>query len=46
MNEAIDVNLQSLEASKKNEERGKIMLEVGKISKADLAQLTAQRATD
>jgi outer membrane protein len=40
------VNRQSLEASKKNEERGKTMLEVGKMSKADLAQLTAQRATD
>ena len=46
MNEAIEVNRQSLEASKKNAERGKTMLEVGKMSKADLAQLTAQRATD
>lgn len=46
MNEAIAVNEQSLEASKKNEERGQFMLEVGKMSKADLAQLTAQRATD
>ena len=46
MSEAIEVNRQSLEASKKNEERGKTMLEVGKMSKADLAQLTAQRATD
>ena len=46
MNEAIEVNRQSLEASKKNEERGRTMLEVGKMSKADLAQLTAQRATD
>ena len=46
MTEAIEVNRQSLEASKKNEERGKTMLEVGKMSKADLAQLTAQRATD
>ncbi len=46
MNEAIEVNRQSLEASKKNEERGKTMLEIGKMSKADLAQLTAQRATD
>ncbi len=44
--EAINVNRQSLEASKKNEERGQQMLEVGKMSKADLAQLTAQRATD
>ena len=46
MKEAITVTRQSLEASKKNEERGQQMLEVGKISKADLAQLTAQRATD
>ena len=45
-NEAIEVNRQSLEASKKNEERGLQMLEVGKASKADVAQLTAQRATD
>lgn len=44
MTEAIEVNRQSLETSKKNEERGKMMVEVGKMSKADLAQLTAQRA--
>ena len=44
--EAIEVNRQSLETSKKNEERGKEFLEVGKMSKADLAQLTAQRAQD
>lgn len=44
--EAIEVNKQSLETSKKNEERGKEFLEVGKMSKADLAQLTAQRAQD
>ena len=44
--EAIKVSEASLETSKKNEERGKAMLEVGKLSKADLAQLTAQRATD
>ena len=44
--EAIEVNRQSLATSKKNEERGKAMVEVGKMSKADLAQLTAQRATD
>ncbi len=43
--EAIEVNRQSLETSKKNEERGKQMLEVGQMSKADLAQLTAQRAS-
>ena len=46
LSEAIGVNEQSLEASKMNEERGQQMLEVGKMSKADLAQLTAQRATD
>ena len=44
--EAIEVNRQSLETSKKNEERGQAMMEVGKMSKADVAQLTAQRATD
>lgn len=43
--EAIDVCKQSLETSKKNEERGREMVEVGKMSKADLAQLSAQRAT-
>lgn len=43
MTEAIEVNRQSLETSKKNEERGLQMLEVGKMSKADVAQLTAQR---
>ncbi len=46
LNEAIGVNIQSLEASKMNEERGQQMVEIGKMSKADLAQLTAQRATD
>ena len=46
MNEAISVNRQSLETSRKNEERGKQMVDVGKMSKADLAQLSAQRATD
>ena len=46
LNEAIVVNEQSLEASKLNEQRGQEMLEVGKMSKADLAQLSAQRATD
>ena len=44
--EAIKVNEQSLATSKKNEERGKTMVEVGKMSRADLAQLTAQRAQD
>lgn len=46
MNEAVEVNKQSLETSKKNEQRGKEMVEVGKMAKADLAQLTAQRAAD
>ena len=46
MNEAIGVHRQSVETSKKNEERGKQMVEVGKMSKADLAQLSAQRSTD
>ncbi len=46
LNEAISVTEQSLATSKKNEERGLSMLEVGKMSKADVAQLTAQRATD
>ncbi len=44
--ETIAVNEQSLETSKLNEQRGKTMVEVGKMSKADLAQLTAQRAQD
>ena len=44
MAEAIEVNRQSLETSKKNEERGRQMVEVGKMSKADLAQLSAQRS--
>ena len=46
MKEAISVNRQSLETSQKNEERGQQMVSVGKMSKADLAQLSAQRATD
>lgn len=46
MNEAVEVNKQSLETSKRNEQRGKEMVEVGKMAKADLAQLTAQRAVD
>lgn len=44
--EAVNVNRESAEISKKNEERGKTMVEVGKMSKADLAQLTAQKAQD
>ena len=46
LTEAIKVNNSSLETSRKNEERGQTMVEVGKMSKADLAQLSAQRATD
>lgn len=42
--EAIKVNEQTAETTRKNEERGKTMVDVGKMSKADLAQLTAQRA--
>jgi len=44
--ENVKVNEQMLETSLKNEERGREMLEVGKMSKADLAQLSAQRAND
>lgn len=44
--EAINVNKQTLETSKKNEERGQEFVKVGSMSKADLAQLTAQRAQD
>lgn len=46
LHEAIGVSQAGLETSQKNENRGKEMVEVGKMSKADLAQLTAQRATD
>ena len=44
--EAINVHKSSLETSKKNEERGKEFVNVGKMSKADLSQLTSQRAQD
>ena len=44
--EAIRVNVQSLTTSSNNEERGKEMLRVGKMSKADLTQLTAQRVQE
>ncbi len=44
--EAIKVNKESYKSSLENEERGKEMVSVGKMSKADLAQLTAQRAQD
>lgn len=44
--EAVKVSQQTLEASKVNEERGKEMVRVGSMSKADLSQLTSQRAQD
>ncbi len=44
--EYVVVKEQTLETSKKNEERGRELVEVGKMSKADVAQLTSQRATD
>ena len=44
--EAIQVNKESYKSSLENEERGKEMVKVGKMSQADLAQLTAQRAQD
>ena len=46
LDENVKVNEQMLETAKKNEERGQEMVNVGKMSKADLAQLTAQRAND
>ena len=46
LTEAVRVNEESLKTARKNEERGQEMVNVGKMSKADLAQLTAQRATD
>ena len=46
LDENVKVNEQMLETSRKNEERGREMVEVGKMSKADLAQLSAQRAND
>lgn len=46
MTEAIEVNKQSHATSMKNEERGKEMVSVGKMSKADLAQLTAKTAEE
>jgi outer membrane protein len=44
--EAIRVHKSSLETSMKNEQRGKEFVNVGKMSKADLSQLTSQRAQD
>lgn len=44
--EAVRVNEESCASSRQNEERGKEMVRIGKMSQADLAQLTAQRAQD
>ena len=44
--EAVRVNEESCASSRQNEERGKEMVSIGKMSQADLAQLTAQRAQD
>jgi len=46
LDESVKVSEQMLETSRKNEERGQEMLNVGKMSKADVAQLSAQRAND
>lgn len=46
LKEMIGVTRHSYETSMKNEERGRGMTEAGKMSKADLAQLTAQTAQD
>ena len=46
LKEAIGVAENSLEVSRANEERGRGFVEVGNMSKADLAQLTAQRSQD
>ena len=44
--EAIKVNQESYKSSLENENRGKEFVKNGKMSQADLAQLTAQRALD
>lgn len=44
--EAIKVNQKSYKSSLENENRGKEFVKNGKMSQADLAQLTAQRAQD
>lgn len=46
LDEAIKVNRATLETSQKNEQRGQEMVDIGMMSKADLSQLTAQRAND
>lgn len=44
--EAIHVNEENLKISQENEARGKEMYNIGKMSKADVAQLKAQTAQD
>ena len=44
--EAIKVNQESYKSSLENENRGMEFVKIGKMSQADLAQLTAQRAQD
>ena len=46
LDEAIKVDRATLETSQKNEQRGQEMVDVGMMSKADQAQLSAQRAND
>lgn len=46
LSDAIGVSQTTLATSRKNEERGQQMVEVGLLAKADLAQLSAQRAND
>jgi outer membrane protein len=46
LREAIEVNKSMAATSRKNEERGREMMEAGLLAKADLAQLSAQRAND
>ncbi len=46
LSEAVKVSEASLATAQQNEHRGQQMVEVGKMAKADLAQLSAQRATD
>ena len=46
LNDAVAVNQNNLATSRKNEERGQELVNVGKMSKADLAQLSAQTAQD
>ena len=46
LNDAVAVNQNNLATSRKNEGRGQELVNVGKMSKADLAQLSAQTAQD